>query len=164
MNRKRAVTIPEIQEGGRRTKRQEDGSMRQWLIRLLFFALTFSMLTGCRIVDVSKGEIRDVEYTVPGSDDLPEEVKETVEKQGEEPFSLAYESGGFLYLMKGYGKQKSGGYSIRVERLYTVGQTIHVKTELEGPETKEEQKGGESCPVIVLKLEARKDASVVFEG
>ena len=30
--------------------------------------------------------------------------------------------------------------------------------------TREEQKGDGSCPTIVLKLEAREDASVVFEG
>ena len=121
-------------------------------------------MAGCRIVDVSEGEIREVEYTVPGDDSLPEEVKKVLEAQEEEPFSLAYESGGFLYLMKGYGRQKSGGYSIRVERLYAAGQVIHVKTELVGPATIEEQKGDGSCPDFVLKLEARKGATVVFEG
>lgn len=138
--------------------------MKRWLTGLILLGLLISALAGCRVVDVSKGEIRDVEYTVPGNEDLPDEVRKALEEQKEEPFSLAYESGGFLYLMKGYGKQKSGGYSIRVERLYASGSVIHVKTQLEGPATKEEQKGGESCPVIVLKLEERKDASVVFEG
>ena len=66
--------------------------------------------------------------------------------------------------MKGYGRQNSGGYSIRVESLYAAGEVIHVKTALEGPATREEQKGDGSCPTIVLKLEAREDASVVFEG
>lgn len=137
--------------------------MRRWLFFLLFFCLLLPEMAGCRIVDVSEGEIREVDYTVPGDDSLPEEVKKVLEAQGEEPFSLAYESGGFLYLMKGYGQQKSGGYSIRVERLYTSGQVIHVKTELIGPATREEQKGDGSCPVIVLKLEARKGSTVVFE-
>ena len=51
-----------------------------------------------------------------------------------------------------------------VESLYAAGEVIHVKTALEGPATREEQKGDGSCPTIVLKLEAREDASVVFEG
>lgn len=129
---------------------------------LLF--LCFSMLTGCRIVDVSEGEAKEVEYTVLGSDEIPEEVEKVLEEQGQEPFALAYESGGFLYLMKGYGRQNSGGYSIRVDSLYATGEVIHLQTTLEGPATREEQKGDSSCPFIVLKLEARKNASVVFEG
>ena len=131
---------------------------------MTLFFLCFSMLTGCRIVDVSEGEAKEVEYTVLGSDEIPEEVEKVLEEQGQEPFALAYESGGFLYLMKGYGRQNSGGYSIRVDSLYATGEVIHLQTTLEGPATREEQKGDCSCPFIVLKLEARKNASVVFEG
>ena len=131
---------------------------------MTLFFLCFSMLTGCRIVDVSEGEAKEVEYTVLGSDEIPEEVEKVLEEQGQEPFALAYESGGFLYLMKGYGRQNSGGYSIRVDSLYATGEVIHLQTTLEGPATREEQKGAGSCPFIVLKLEARKNASVVFEG
>lgn len=147
------------------TGRQDDTGMRRWMmVCLLFCSLLLPILAGCRIIDVSEGELRDVEYTVTGNDDLPEEVMKVLEEQGTEPFALAYESGGFLYLMKGYGQQKSGGYSIKVERLYTAGKVIHVKTELVGPATREEQKGDGSCPKIVLKLEARKGSTVVFEG
>ena len=131
---------------------------------MTLFFLCFSMLTGCRIVDVSEGEAKEVEYTVLGSDEIPEEVEKVLEEQGQEPFALAYESGGFLYLMKGYGRQNSGGYSIRVDSLYATGEVIHLQTTLEGPATREEQKGDGSCPFIVLKLEARKNDSVVFEG
>ena len=66
---------------------------------MTLFFLCFSMLTGCRIVDVSEGEAKEVEYTVLGSDEIPEEVEKVLEEQGQEPFALAYESGGFLYLM-----------------------------------------------------------------
>ena len=138
--------------------------MRRWAVCLTLFFLCFSMLTGCRIVDVSEGEAKEVEYTVLGSDEIPEEVEKVLEEQGQEPFALAYESGGFLYLMKGYGRQNSGGYSIRVDSLYATGEVIHLQTTLEGPATREEQKGDGSCPSIVLKPEARKNASVVFEG
>ncbi len=147
-------------------RRKRQGDKRAARGRLFLFCLWFwaAVLAGCRIVDVSKGEVREVEYTVLGSDEIPEEVEKVLDEQGEEPFALAYESGGFLYLMKGYGRQNSGGYSIRVESLYTAGEVIHVQTTLEGPATREEQKGDGSCPTIVLKLEARENASVVFEG
>ncbi len=138
--------------------------MGRWMIRMVIIFLLIPVLAGCRIVDVSEGEVKEVEYTVLGNEDLPEEVRKSLEEQGQEPFALAYESGGFLYLMKGYGRQNSGGYSIRVESLYAAGEVIHVKTALEGPATREEQKGDGSCPTIVLKLEARENASVVFEG
>ena len=138
--------------------------MRRWAICLLGFCILVSALIGCRIVDVSEGEAKEVDYTLLESDEIPEEVEKVLEKQGQEPFALAYESGGFLYLMKSYGLQNSGGYSIRVESLYATGQVVHVQTTLEGPATREEQKGDSSCPTIVLKLEARENASVVFEG
>lgn len=81
--------------------------MGRWMIRMVIIFLLIPVLTGCRIVDVSEGEVKEVEYTVLGNEDLPEEVRKLLEEQGQEPFALAYESGGFLYLMKGYGRQNS---------------------------------------------------------
>ena len=55
--------------------------------------------------------------------------------------------------MRGYGRQKTGGYSIRILNVGISGETLHVKSELIGPQTKEEQKGDGSTPYFVMKLE-----------
>ena len=70
--------------------------MGRWMIRMVIIFLLIPVLAGCRIVDVSEGEVKEVEYTVLGNEDLPEEVRKLLEEQGQEPFALAYESGGFL--------------------------------------------------------------------
>ena len=131
------------------------------LLAALFAGLWLAACTS----SVQQSESKDdMEFTVVSEDRLPEELKEIVEEKKGSAFKLTYADEGYLYICIGYGKQDSGGYSIRVESLYATGQVVHVQTTLEGPATREEQKGDSSCPTIVLKLEARENASVVFEG
>ena len=42
---------------------------------MVIIFLLIPVLAGCRIVDVSEGEVKEVEYTVLGNEDLPEEVR-----------------------------------------------------------------------------------------
>ena len=75
---------------------------------------------------------------------------------------MSYQCENELYLMRGYGIQSTGGYSIQVEYVTENKEEIHVKTKLIGPESKEEQKDAISCPYIVVKIEKR-DKRVIFD-
>ena len=68
-----------------------------------------------------------------------------------------------LYILRGYGKQKSGGFSIQIEEVSKSENAVFVRTKLVGPAAKEEQKGAASCPYVVLKTKAAAGISVVFE-
>ena len=124
--------------------------------------LIFCLFCGCGITNVEKGERREVEYTVLKPDAIPPEIAEIIKAQGDADFQMTYKSNGFLYLLRGYGKQKSGGYSIQVEEMTATEEALHVKTRLLGPETKEEQKGDGSVPYLVIKTEDL-GLSVVFK-
>ena len=61
-------------------------------------------------------------------EDFPDKVRELVEQNREKEFQMTYQDKGFLYLMKGYGKQETGGYSIQVQDLSLWDNAIHLET------------------------------------
>ena len=120
--------------------------------RVLLAAVILMLLASCRITDVS---------VKPG--DFPPEIDQILRKKKESAFQMAYESGDDLYILRGYGKQKSGGFSIQIEEVSKSENAVFVRTKLVGPAAKEEQKGAASCPYVVLKTKAAAGISVVFE-
>ena len=108
-----------------------------------------------------KIRLRDLDFTVLSEDVIPKELLDVIEERKEEPFELSFKDGKNLYLVVGYGKQETGGYSIVVEDLYLTEEAIYVSTGLLGPDPG--QKGTrESYPVIVIKTELL-DKNILFE-
>ena len=133
--------------------------------RLLFvflIALLAVCIVGCSMIQKKTGEEKKVDYTVVKKEELPPEVKKVIEIKKQEEFQMSYQCENELYLMRGYGIQSTGGYSIQVEYVTENKEEIHVKTKLIGPESKEEQKDAISCPYIVVKIEKR-DKRVIFD-
>ena len=137
--------------------------MKRWLWILPAGLLLMLIFNCCSIADVTKGEREKVEYTVVAKNEIPSEIEEIISERKETEFQMTYTGSGYFYILRGYGKQKSGGYSIRVEEVSASEQALHVKTVLIGPKNREEQKGAVSCPYIVLKTKERDDLPVVFE-
>ena len=80
----------------------------------------------------------------------------------EKTFQMTYQVGDVRYLMKGYGEQLTGGYSIQVEEVSESENAVFCKTRLIGPT--EEKAGSEpSYPCIVLKI-AETKKPVEFSG
>ena len=67
-----------------------------------------------------------------------------------------------LFLVKGYGEQMSGGYSISVEELGWTSQAVFFRTMLLGPSDEKITISPPSYPYIVVKTEYRKEP-VIFE-
>ena len=57
-----------------------------------------------------------------------------------------------LYIIIGYGKQSTGGYSISIKDLYATENAIYVDTCLMGPTKENKIKEVPSYPVIVLQV------------
>ena len=123
--------------------------------------LAFSIV-GCGMLRKKNSEAKEVDYTVVKKEELPSEVKKIIEVKKQEEFQMAYQCEGELYLLRGYGIQSSGGYSIQVEYVRENEEEIHIKTRLLGPESREEQKDTISCPSIVVKVENR-NKKIVFD-
>ena len=95
-------------------------------------------------------------------EDFPDKVKELIEENKESEFQLTYQDGSYLYLLKGYGKQETGGYSIQIEDLSLWDNAIHLQTPLIGPEEDKDLKDEPSYPYLVVKMKYREEP-VIFE-
>ena len=93
---------------------------------------------------------------------MPEDFAKQIEETQDIDFKLTYDDNEYLYIAKGYGKQKSGGYIISVTNLYASSNTIYFETELIGPKKGENVNSEESYPYIVVKVESTKQP-VVFK-
>ena len=74
-------------------------------------------LSSCGIIKIDREEKQKLDYTVVKEEDMPREIQALIEERKEQEFQMAYQSGNELYLVKGYGQQEGGGYSIQVEAL-----------------------------------------------
>lgn len=119
-------------------------------------AILIFILGGCQMIRIEEGEVSPVEYTIVSQEDnIPAEALSLIQEKREKEFQLTYQSGEDLYLIKGYGRQMTGGYSIAVEELGIMGKVLRFKTKLMGPS---ENAGGEpSYPCIVVKTKYRKE-------
>ena len=120
------------------------------------------LLCGCSVQTDSEEKIRDIDFTVVDKQEIPEELEEFIEEQGEEDFEITFGDEGYLYIAKGYGRQESTGYSIEVEECYETSAFIHVRTSLLGPPKGEEILEKETFPYIVIKIEYN-EKNVTFE-
>lgn len=135
--------------------------MKKWTAGILLIVMCCS-LWGCSIEKVRAKDGVKPEYTVMKEEDFPDKVRELVEQNREKEFQMTYQDNGFLYLMKGYGKQETGGYSIQVQDLSLWNNAIHLETMLLGPEEGEELTGEPSFPCLVIKMKYREEP-VIFE-
>lgn len=126
------------------------------IFSLLFIIAAALMLGGCRLVRIEEEERKPVAYTVVKTGELPEEAETLVEEKKAEEFQMTYQSGEDLYLIRGYGKQMSGGYSIQVKELSESSTAVFFETRLIGP-APEKQSGEPSHPYIAVKIEYRKN-------
>lgn len=115
--------------------------------RVLLAAVILMLLASCRITDVSEGERKELSYAIVKPGDFPPEIDQILRRKKESAFQMAYESGDDLYILRGYGKQKSGGFSIQIEEVSKSENAVFVRTKLVGPAAKEEQKGRRLLPL-----------------
>ena len=123
-----------------------------------FAALLFA---GCSVEQTNRTKISDLDYTIAAEADIPEELQNDIEEKKAADFKMTYKDSEFLYIVRGYGEQETGGYSICIRNLYLTSNAIIFDTELIGPRKGTISKSP-SYPYIVVKVELR-DENVVFE-
>ena len=69
------------------------------------------------MIKIEEAERTPLKYTVADRSQIPEEAAKLIEEKKEKEFQMVYQKGKDLYLIKGYGRQMSGGYSIQVTDL-----------------------------------------------
>lgn len=124
--------------------------------------LTFLFITGCGIEQTNRTKVSDLDYSIVAEADIPEELKEDIEEKKAADFKMTYTDNEYLYIIRGYGEQETGGYSICIRDLYLTSNAILFYTELIGPRKGETINKSPSYPYIVVRT-ALRDENVVFE-
>ena len=111
----------------------------------------FCLSFGC----TSKKEerLQEIDFTVVDDDEIPEELKTIIDQKKTGEFKLTYADQDELYIVVGYGKQLTGGYSIQFPDVYLTKENIVVTSVLLGPEG--EEPANISYPYAVIKIEYR---------
>ena len=91
---------------------------------LLAWVFVVRFLTACSVEKEDLQKVRDLEFTVVGETDLPEELKNVIGEKKMAPFKLTYTDDQNLYIVVGYGEQETGGCSISVKELYLTENAI----------------------------------------
>lgn len=132
------------------------------LLRLciLLFLCSHLLLTGCSHNEAPE-KTSDLDFTVVSGTDIPEELQNLIAERQENSFELTFSDNASLYIIKGYGKQASGGYSIVIQDFYQSQDELVFDTELFGPKKDEPVSEAPSYPYIVIKTEYRENP-VVF--
>ena len=117
---------------------------------------------GCSASKDDGKKVRDLEFSVVGEPDIPQELNQIIAGKQNAPFKLTYSDDKNLYIAIGYGEQATGGFSISVNELYLTDNSIVVDTELKGPEKGENPGQDKSYPYIVIRTEYLENP-VVFQ-
>lgn len=111
------------------------------------------LASGCTIRKEDTEKLRDIDFTVVESEDVPEELRDIIQEKQENETKLFYADEGYLYVVRGYGKQDTSGYSVEVRDCYETENTICVETNLLGPPKGEEIVDKPTYPCVVIKME-----------
>lgn len=132
------------------------------LCAVAVLALVCIGFTGCRSEKEDGKKVRDLDFTVVGENEVPEELGKIIAQKKEKPFKLTYGDGADMYIVIGEGPQKGGGFSVSVNELYLTDNSIVIKTVLMGPEKNEASGMDTSYPVLVVKTQFM-EQPVVFQ-
>lgn len=130
--------------------------MKKCNVLFVFFILLAVLLTACGAADGgTKSERKEVDCTVMDPRKIPEELAKLIEQNKKDEIRMTYTDGTALYLIRGYGEQKTGGYSIEVAECTEDDETVYFDTRLLGPSAQEKLPKEPSYPYLVVKIELR---------
>ena len=127
---------------------------------IFFFVVT--QILGCEMQIVPQEERKEVSFSIISKECIPESLAKLIEERKDEEMKITYVDQGKRYIVIGYGKQNSGGYSIYIKDLYKTENALYVDTCLMGPKEKTKIQETTSYPMIVLRI-SEMGLPVVFQ-
>ena len=139
--------------------------MKRIKILLTVIAVT-TLLSGCSFGTIEEQKTGDVTYEIVKKEEIPEQLKEEIKEAGKKEMWISYadtgNEGRYLYIVRGYGRQETTGYSIEVNECYETEHTVVVRTTLLGPQKKEKTHKKKTYPYIVIKIPYT-DKQIIYE-
>ena len=86
-------------------------------------------------------------------ENIPEELKTKIEEKKAADFKLTYESDSYIYVVRGYGEQETGGYIIQILEFYQTQNSVIFQTNLIGPSKDELKNAAPSYPYVVIRAQ-----------
>ncbi|HAU86198.1 MAG TPA: hypothetical protein DCW90_12110 [Lachnospiraceae bacterium] len=123
------------------------------VVAMLLLVVVMMALAGCKTETAKDKKIKDLEFTVVEEVDQPEQLKKMIDEKKMQHMKLSYSDGEYLYVIVGYGEQKSGGFSIQVNKFYETENAIYIDTTLLGPNASDTVTQALTYPYVVIKTE-----------
>ncbi len=130
-------------------------------IAVAFLVIIVISLYGCTTTK-KIDKIAEIEYCIIKEEDQPIEVQELIEQNKETAMKLSYTDQGKEYVIIGYGRKDTSGYSVEIRELYEAENTIYIDTNLLGPSTNEEIATVATYPYIVIQI-AENEKPIVYD-
>lgn len=111
------------------------------------------LLCGCNMEKTDEKKVKDLDYVLVEEEDIPQELLAKIEEKKAADFKLVYESDESMYVVRGYGEQETGGYSIQILDFYMTENAVIFSTNLLGPSKDETKNIAPSYPYVVLQTE-----------
>ena len=86
------------------------------------------LISGCNFIRIEEEPRKPLEYSIVKNEEIPAELAALIQEKKKNEFQLTYQCEKDLFLVKGYGEQMSGGYSISVEELGWTSQAVFFRT------------------------------------
>ena len=118
---------------------------------------------GCTVIKKDSAGKRELEFSVVEEDEVPDEMREMIEEEKEQPFRLTWGDGDSLYIGQGYGEKPMDGYQIQVDSCFETDDAIYIHTTLKGPPHGEKINEKSTFPYGVVKVKGS-GKQVVFQG
>ncbi|MFQ9153110.1 MAG: protease complex subunit PrcB family protein [Blautia sp.] len=99
---------------------------------------SFAFLAGCVRTEEKEVTGEKLDFTVVPPEEIPGELKSILDANKESEMMISYRIGEYLYIIRGYGKQETGGCSIAVDQVLLAEDGIHFSSTLMGPDAGEE--------------------------
>lgn len=118
--------------------------------------MTVVLSAGCGVWTVEEQKTGEIKYEIMKHTEIPEELKQEIQDAKKSEMWISYadtgNNGGNMYVVRGYGRQETTGYSIEINECYETENTIVVCTTLLGPQKKEKTHKKETYPYIVIEM------------
>lgn len=129
---------------------------KMWIISIFILTVLIVLgiqMQGCGVKIIPQEEARrEVEFVIVSEECIPKEIQTLIDTRKEEEMKLTFVDGEERYIIIGYGKQRTGGYSIYIKDLYAMDNALYVDTCLLGPKKGSKRKEAASYPVMVLQI------------